>query len=59
MPLSGGDIAKVLRQLAAKHGYLLAEYELLLQGKCTSCAKKNEKAQTRKTASSGRRSATP
>jgi Fur family ferric uptake transcriptional regulator len=40
LSLPGPDIAAVLRQLAAKHGYLLTEYELALQGRCLSCRKR-------------------
>ena len=40
LPMPGPEIASLLKQLAAKHGYLLAEYEVAMQGQCTSCAQK-------------------
>jgi Fur family transcriptional regulator, ferric uptake regulator len=48
LPLPGPEIDDALRQLAAKHGYLLAEYGLMLQGKCAACARKNRKAALRR-----------
>lgn len=38
LSLPGPEIAGVLAKLAARHGYLLGEYELSLQGKCADCA---------------------
>lgn len=40
LPMPGPEIAGLLRMLAARQGYLLAEYELSLQGKCMECARK-------------------
>lgn len=44
MPLPGADVAELLRQIAAKHGYQLTEYELALQGRCISCSRKAKAA---------------
>lgn len=52
LPMPGPEIASLLKQLAAKHGYLLAEYEVAMQGQCTSCAQKSaepERPQHRRT----------
>lgn len=39
LPMPGPEIAGLLRRLAARYGYLLAEYELSLQGKCAECSR--------------------
>lgn len=41
LPMPEPEIANLLKKLAAKHGYLLAEYELFLYGKCMACSRKN------------------
>lgn len=40
LPMPGPELAGMLKRFAAKHGYLLGDYSVAMQGTCTECAKK-------------------
>ena len=61
LPMPGPEIGSLLKQLAAKQGYQLAEYEVVMQGQCTACAQKSAesaKQHHRRSDRSGRSSRT-